>query len=118
MVLGSLWNGADPPAGPPSGGLESPNGLFSIRVTDAGITLRGLNVLVQLDATQLVVNAEDTLISSVGQTRMISGGVTSISGAVIRLNGSGCPPVARIGDLVRFGELGTIITGSPTVTSC
>src|SRR5262245_43264708 len=91
VVLGSLWNGADPPAGSP-GGLTSPNGLFSIRVTDSGIVLRGPNVVVQLNATQLVVNAEDTLVSSVNQTSMISGGFTNINGTVIRLNGSGCPP--------------------------
>jgi uncharacterized protein involved in type VI secretion and phage assembly len=125
VVLGSLWNGADPPVGSP-GGLTSPNGLFSIRVADSGIVLRGPNVVVQLNATQLVVNAEDTLVASVnqtsvssgGQTSMISGGSTNINGTVIRLNGSGCPPIARVGDLVQFREFGTIITGSPTVTSC
>jgi phage baseplate assembly protein gpV len=118
VVLGSLWTGADPPAGGSPGSLTSPNGLFSIRVTDSGITLRGPNVVVQLDATQFQVNAEDALVSSVNQTRIISGGSTNINGTVIRLNGAGCPPVARVGDRVQFGELGTIITGSPTVTIC
>jgi uncharacterized protein involved in type VI secretion and phage assembly len=42
VVLGSLWNGSDiPPGDGASGGLTSPNGLFSILVTDSGITLRG-----------------------------------------------------------------------------
>jgi uncharacterized Zn-binding protein involved in type VI secretion len=54
----------------------------------------------------------------VNQTRIISRGSTNINGTVIRLNGAGCPPVARVGDRVQFGELGTIITGSPTVTIC
>jgi hypothetical protein len=119
VVLGSLWNGtAPPPPGGTSDPLTSPNGLFSIRVTDTGITIRGPNAVVQLTATQVLVNAEDTLIESVDQTGIASGGPTSIHGAPIRLNGGNCPPLARVGDLVQFGEFGTILTGSPTITGC
>jgi phage baseplate assembly protein gpV len=117
VVLGSLWNGKDrPPVGGTS--LTSPNGLFSINVTDSGITIRGPNAVVRVDARDVAVNAENTAISSDNQTGIISGGFTNINGAGIRLNGSGCPPVARVGDLVQFGELLRIFTGSPTVTSC
>lgn len=120
VVLGSLWNGADapPPGGGSGGSLTSPNGLFSISVTDAGITLRGPNAVVQLTATQVLVDAEDTLVQSVGRTAIASGATTSINGTLIRLNGSNCPPLARVGDRVQPGEIGTIVTGSTTITGC
>jgi phage baseplate assembly protein gpV len=120
VVLGSLWNGADapPPGGGSGGTLTSPNGLFSISVTDAGITIRGPNAVVQLTTTQVLVDAEDTAIRSDGQTAIASGATTSINGTLIRLNGSNCPPLARVGDRVQFGEVSTIVTGSPTITGC
>jgi phage baseplate assembly protein gpV len=111
VVLGSLWNGTEPPpAGSASGHITSPNGLFSISVTDSGIELRGPSVVVRVDAANVQVDAVGTAIRSLGPT--------DVSGAVVRLNGSGCPPVARVGDLVQFAELGRIVTGSPTVTAC
>jgi hypothetical protein len=111
VVLGSLWNGTDPPpGGGASGPLTSPNGLFSVSVTDSGIELRGPSAVVRIDAASVRVDAVSTAIRSLGPTE--------ISGAVIGLNGSGCPPVARVGDLVQPGEPGMVLTGSPTVTAC
>lgn len=118
VVLGSLWNGTDRPGETPPGQLTSPDGRFSISVTDSGITLRGPSVVVQITATDVQVDAANTLISSENQTSIASGGATNITSTRIRLNGANCPPVARVGDRVLFDELGVIVTGSTTVTSC
>ena len=85
--------GPQGPAGVFSGDFTSPNGEFTLDVTDAGITLTGPDSSVSVNA----------------------GGV-SVQGAIIRLNG--CAGfVSRIGDLTVAdpGGAGQILTGSSSV---
>lgn len=65
-----------------NGRHQSPNGLFFVEVTDAGVKLGGPSGSVQLDGAV-----------SLGGT-----GLLSVQGSVVRLNGS-CQPVARQGEL-------------------
>jgi hypothetical protein len=83
--------GPQGPQGPPgtfTGSLTSPDGLYSLNVTDAGITLTGP-----------------------GATVTISTAGVAVQGTQITLNGC-TAPVAREGDLVNATR---IAGGSPTV---
>jgi hypothetical protein len=95
-----VCNGTNGKDGQPfSGTFTSPSGLFSMSVTDGGITLTGPSTSITLGAATLALN-----------------------GAFIALNGAGCTPAARQNDLVTVsggglggGGVGTISTGSLTV---
>lgn len=83
--------------------ITSPNGLFSLDVTNIGIFLTGPGGgRIELTTSQAIVKGA---------------GVTTIDGAVVRLNNGG-KPVARVGDVVQVNPLngtGTIQTGATTV---
>jgi hypothetical protein len=79
--------------------LRSPNGSYTVAVTDGGIVLTGPGGRIELD----------------------TGGV-DLSGALVRLNSSSCHPAARIGDRVPVTVPGvaatvqaTIVSGAPSV---
>lgn len=128
VVIGSLWNGSDrPPEGRRSDSLTSPDGRFSVRVTDSGILLTGPAAVLRVNETDVQVDAINTLVRSQGRTAIDSGlttdvgagAVISLDGAVIRLNGGNCAPAARVGDRTAVDEAGgVIVTGSATVTIC
>lgn len=128
IVIGSVWNGSErPPEGRRSDSLTSPDGRFSVRVTDSGILLTGPAAAVRVTDTELQVDAINTQVRSQGRTAIESGLTTDIgagaaielNGAVIRLNGANCAPAARVGDRVAGDESGAVIvTGSATVTIC
>jgi hypothetical protein len=90
------WNTVGPkgePGEPFRGTFTSPNGLYSISVTNAGIELTGPSVSVELD-----------------------GGTVQVNAPVVQLNGCS-RPVARVGDTAAAAAPGSsvIVSGSPTV---
>jgi hypothetical protein len=89
--------GPQGPAGTFSGSFRSPNGLYSLSVTDSGITLAGPSASVNVGASSVSVQGATSV---------------SVQGATVQLNGPGCRPAARLADVVS-GSL--IVTGSPTV---
>jgi hypothetical protein len=127
VVIGSLWNGSDRPPDTTSNSLTSPDGRFSIRVTNSGIVLTGPSAVVRVNESDVRVDANNTQIRSQSRTAIDSGLTTDVragaglnlNGALIGLNGSNCAPAARVGDRTApDGAGGTIITGSLTVTIC
>ena len=114
--------GADGPTGPQgpagdfTGVFTSPNGLYSISVTNDGIALTGPGSEIEL--TGNTVNVSGHLVT------IESSALTSINGTMLSLNchGSGGLPVARVNDqimLPAFDALfGIITTGSNTVFAC
>jgi collagen type VII alpha len=56
--------GATGPAGTFSGTFTSPNGLFSLSVTDAGIVLRGPNSSITVDATGAAIDADELALTT------------------------------------------------------
>jgi hypothetical protein len=133
--------GPQGPAGTFSGHFQSPNGAYSLDVTDTGIRLAGpaasiqlvggtvtimaTNVTVRSDITTEIrsgvnttlLSSASTEIQSGANTTIISGGSTNIEGNPVFLNGGG-QPAARAGDTVQVNTgsgTGSIVTGSTTV---
>jgi hypothetical protein len=147
--------GPEGPAGPAgqdgedgtpfSGTFTSPNGQYSLSVTDAGIRLAGVGSTILLDATGIRVDSATALtIRSAQSTSLRAGadltaeassfatlkgaGVTVDSASLMRLAapvvrlgpGAGCTPVARLGDLITGTAAGAavsgqIVSGAPAV---
>ncbi len=105
----------------------SPNGKYSITVTDEGINLNtpgGGIVLnekaININSTAPVNIKSSTTVYINGVAVNISGGATTnITGGIINLNNAGSGfPAARVGDSVTGnpgGGINSIITGSGTV---
>jgi hypothetical protein len=117
-------NGAD--GTPFSGTFTSPNGLYSIAVTDTGVTLTGQGPSVGVSGTGVRVETSAGLTLEGGLTTLEGAGALTIKGGVVTVNGGGsCHPAARLGDFVNGGyvpfgggpliENALIATGSPTV---
>jgi hypothetical protein len=86
-----LAGGHGPSSGSAPPTLTSPNGQFSIQVTNSGITLRGPATTVK-----------------------VTGGAIDLNAPLIKLNG--CRPVARVGDTTTGNQVTqTVSSGSPTV---
>ncbi len=115
-----------------SGHFASPNGLFTIDVTDTGIKLAGptgtLDIgpssegledsfgdKVTLDGGEVNVDAVAAVNVKGAAANVTGAGPVSLNGALIELNGcSG--GVARVGDLTQGApSVQTIVTGSATV---
>lgn len=132
------------PAGPPgedgvdgadgdpfSGTFRSPNGDYSLSVTDAGIVLTGGGSQIELSGSGIEIRSDNDLelssaggveVESGGATTLQSGGSLSLRGPFVRLNSlAGCPAAARAGDPVSgFATpagivTGAVLTGAPTV---
>ena len=92
------------PAGTFSGTFSSPNGAYSISVTNAGIVLSGPGSTVRLTGPTVSVD---------------SSGPTTVRGAVVQLNGgAGCTPVTRLTDPIPVPEHAALTfpaAASPTV---
>jgi hypothetical protein len=105
---------------PFSGKFTSANGLFSIDVSDSGITLSS-------PSDSIKVTNPGIALSSLGNSfnlepagiAMAGNSIATITAPLLQLNGgTGCLPVARVGDTVTvpgLGGVGTISSGSNTV---
>jgi hypothetical protein len=86
-----VCNGTNGRDGEPfSGTFISPSGLFSVRVTDSGISLEGPSGSIKMGV-----------------------GALELNGALIRLGSAGCLPAARLGDSVNGGS--TVPMGGPVI---
>jgi hypothetical protein len=125
-------DGEDGADGEPfSGTFTSPNGLYSLSVTDAGIVLAGAGSRIALDATGIEIRSASDLellgganvrVESSGNATVRAGATLSHHGAIVRLNSiGGCSGAARVGDQVSGTAAptgvvsGFILTGAPTV---
>ena len=134
-------DGQDGADGEPfSGTFTSPNGQYSISVTDTGVTIDAPGATTVSVSQSGVTVQSDTALNLKGGTDVkVEGGISAtvkanasatvqaggpleLKGALVSVNGPGCAPAARVGDLasgaVGFGGgsfLAPIITGSPTV---
>jgi hypothetical protein len=116
---------------PFSGTFTSPNGLFTLSVTNAGIELSGPSSRIRLtggggielrSATGVDVVATGAVtvqagtavgVEAAGGATIEAGGVLSVRGSAVAVNpAAGCAPAARLGDMVSGT---TIVTGSPSV---
>ena len=109
-------NGAD--GQPFSGTFTSPNGEYSISVTDDGVTIAqtgGSLIRLASDTIKVFSNATATVESS---------GSLTVKGSLVSINGSAasCLPAARLGDTIlgsgggMFGAVvGNITSGSLSV---
>jgi hypothetical protein len=100
-----------------NGTFTSPNGQFSLKVTDTGIVLSGPNnnTNVNVGASSVTVNGITVDINA-NVSATLRGGTTQIGCAP-----GGGVPVARLGSLVSVDPdsgIGSVIAGSPTVTAC
>jgi len=127
---------------PFSGTFTSPNGQYSIAVTDNGVTITGAgnsvavngsgvrvdthtngsvtvmdaNDLTLRSATNATVDAGTNLIVKGGSTATVQGGgTTAVNGAFVTINGGSCAPAARLGDPVDGSTNGASVHG--TITS-
>ena len=117
-------DGEDGEDGDPfSGTFTSPNGQYSLSVTDAGIRLAGLGSTIVLDASGIDVRSATALTlrstfgtsirASAGLTAESGGGVLTLDGPLVRVGSSaGCRPAARLGDAITgTADAGGAVTG-------
>jgi hypothetical protein len=125
--------GPQGPQGEPGtfdGIFTSPNGSYSLSITDAGIVLSGP----EHPAGRYQISLTDTgidLDGRLGQRVRLTNGDIEISGIGVALNSAttmeidasivlingACSAIARVGDLVNPASA-TIVTGSPSVRAC
>jgi hypothetical protein len=126
---------------PFSGTFTSPNGEYSISVTNAGVTVaRGGGPFITLSGDDITVKSSGTAtveagtnltlkatnnasLKASGTTTVQGGGVLSLDGSTVNINDSGsCHFAARMGDMAVGAApdgggavISTIFTGTPTV---
>jgi hypothetical protein len=114
-----------------AGTFTSPNGVYSLAVTDAGIVLSGAGSRIELDATGIDVRSAGPLelrggttvdVEAAGDATIRAGANVGLRGAFVRLNSiAGCTGAARVGDFVNGSATAAgavtafIVTGAPTV---
>jgi hypothetical protein len=130
-----VCSGQDGADGEPfSGVFTSPNGEYSLSVTDTGVTMshglnvhvrvvgtdvfvRGLNVEVRGDANATLRAGANARVEGGAAATVDAGAVAVVEGSLVQIRGGGsCLPAARLGDpVVAPGGVGTITAGAPTV---
>jgi hypothetical protein len=130
-------DGEDGEDGDPfSGTFTSPNGQYSLSVTDTGIRLAGAGSTILLDANGIELESSTalTLQSGLNMSLKADGGLTAeasaiatlrgagvtvdsgtlltLEGQVVRIGpGPGCSPTARLGDPITGTAAGASVTG-------
>lgn len=113
--------GAQGPAGNFTGTFQSPDGKYTLSVTNAGIDAKGPNAQLTLDANGVLVKSGTTLVLDAGATLDLkAAAAATLRGAQVRLGcSSGGSPVVRVGNQVQVTGGGAVGAdgGSFTVTS-
>jgi hypothetical protein len=127
--------GAQGPAGTFAGTFQSPDGKYTLSVTNAGIDARGPNAQLTLDANGVLVKSGTTLVLDAGATLDLkAAAAATLRGAQVRLGcSSSGSPVVRVGNQVQVtgsgavgpdgggftvNSTGVLQQGSPTVLAC
>ena len=119
-------DGADGAPGELSGTFASPDGNYTITITDAHVVLNGPSGSITLDATGVNVDALVVRVHGL-TTTVTSDALTQVNGALVSLGGSGCTPIARAGDTTANTVIfvpepiytgGPITSGSSHVLAC
>ena len=116
------------PAGTFGGKYTSPDGRFTLSVTNTDITLKGPGADVVVSANAVNVRAAATANVKGATTEVRADATLKVAGAIVTLGGggSGCLPAAKVGDTVTGQTVigntsligGRIATGTPTVLVC
>ncbi|HEY7707277.1 MAG TPA: hypothetical protein VH968_08945 [Gaiellaceae bacterium] len=113
------------PAGSFGGSYQSPDGRFTLSVTNTGIKLSGPNTTsVHVTQSGVEVKGGTKVTVDAGATATVRGGITSVNGAIVSLGGTSCQPVARQNDQVTgvaapgLLQNGRVSTGSQKVLAC
>jgi hypothetical protein len=127
--------GAQGQAGTSNGTLQSPDGNYTLSVTNAGIVATGPNAQVMLDNGGLVLKSGTTLVLDAGTNLDLKAAASAtIRGSVTRVGcANGGVPAARVGSQLQvsgnvsvgggagtfpFNASGAVQQGSPTVLVC
>jgi hypothetical protein len=120
-------SGSPGPVGPPgtfTGVFSSPNGNYSIRVTDTDIELKGPSSKLKLDSTGVVLeDAVNVHLRAGASVRVDSGATLQLQGGQVLINaGQAGAPAARAGDPIAGAKesnsdsvTGNVLTGSTSV---
>lgn len=105
-------------AGPPgtfNGTYSSPDGRFTLSVTNTGIKLSGPNMtFVEVKPTGVDVKAAATITVEAGGTATVRGAASvGVNGGLVNLGGTNCQPVARMNDQIG----GSAVGGSPMLVN-
>ena len=115
------------PAGSFTGTYTSPDGRFTLAVTNTDITLKGPGADVVVAANSVNARADATSTFKGTTTEVRADGTLRVAGGIVKLGGtSGCAPVAKVGDTVTgqtaIGAVnlinGKIAAGSPAILVC
>jgi hypothetical protein len=108
-------------AGTFNGQFKSPNGVFSLQLTDNGIQLAGPGGKVVLDTVGVHVNASNTYDVSATNVRVTASALITERAPSVQLGGSSgsCTPGATVGSTVSSPSgPGTILNGAPSILLC
>jgi hypothetical protein len=111
-----VCSGEQGPAGTFNGSFASPDGTYSISVTNGGITLKDALLGSSVTVTHGQVDVEGV------STKVQAESTLELLGVVTKVGGGGtCKPAAGVGDVTGGGAPGapqTIVTGSINVLIC
>jgi hypothetical protein len=100
------------------GTFTSPNGEYSVSVTDNGIKLHDTQgASLEMAGGDVTLKGNQASLSSTTNLNLSAGAVTTVQGSLVKLGPGGCVPVALLGSLVQTpaNPLGQVTTGSGTV---
>jgi hypothetical protein len=106
-----------------SGSFTSPDGNYTLSVTNAGIEARGPNGNLTINNNGVVVRSGSTLVVDAGATLDLKAGATAtLRGSLVNVGcASGGRPTARLSDPVTVNAqagTGQVAQASPTVLTC
>jgi hypothetical protein len=126
--------GAQGPAGTFSGTLQSPDGKYTLSVTNAGIVATGPNGQFTLDGSGVAVKSGTTLTLDASSSLDLKAAASAtIRGSVTHVGCTGGVPAARVGSQIQasgngavgqgggsfvVNSTGAVQQGSPTVLVC
>jgi hypothetical protein len=126
--------GAQGPAGTFSGTLQSPDGKYTLSVTNAGIVAAGPNGQFTLDSAGVVVKSGTTLVLDADTSLDLKAAASAtIRGSITHVGCTGGSPAARVGSQIQasgngavgqgggsfvVNSTGAVQQGSPTVFIC
>jgi hypothetical protein len=122
------------PAGTFGGTLQSPDGKYTLSVTNAGIEAKGPNGQITMDGSGVTVKSGTVLTIDAGSTLDLkSAATTTLRATILRLGCTGGNPAARVGSAIQaqgtgavgqgggsfpVNSTGSVTQGSPTVFIC